>query len=187
ELLVIWSHVTSKFKKLAIPEEIIKFVKEQKKSFQQDSLETIERSLKQNSTVLSRNLLTKAFFRLLEECILWEFFTNVNELAERIFMMDFIVPLFNKTVHYFNYTTSHSWIDIESKAFKLRQGYSRCSDYKLNNRDGTRTGVLAEVTSSRRADDEPKIYWDIYQGAINTKDEIDQDIKQNEIYPDKAK
>ncbi|CAG8529332.1 122_t:CDS:10, partial [Cetraspora pellucida] len=121
ESLAIWSRVTSKFKKLSIPEEIIEFVKKQKKSFQQDSLETIER------------------------------------------------------------------IDVESKASKLRRGYGRCPDYKLNNKDGTRTGVLAEVTSPKRKGDEPKIYWDIYRGAINAKDEIDQDIKQNEICPDEAK
>ncbi|CAG8503933.1 7059_t:CDS:2 [Scutellospora calospora] len=187
ELLAIWSRVKSKFKKLAIPEEIIEFVKERKKSFQQDSLETIERSLRQNSTALSGDLLTRAFFKLLEECILWEFSTNVDELTEGTFVTDFIAPLFNKTVHYFNYTTSHSWIDVESKASKLRRGYGRCPDYKLNNKDGTRTGVLAEVTSPKRKNDESKIYWDIYRGAINAKDEIDQDIKQNEICPDEAK
>ncbi|CAG8721528.1 10892_t:CDS:2, partial [Dentiscutata heterogama] len=187
ESLAIWSCVTSKFKKLSIPEEIIEFVKKQKKSFQQDSLETIERSLRQNFTVLSGNLLTRAFFKLLEECILWEFSTNVDELTEGTFMIDFIAPLFNKTVHYFNYTTSHSWIDVESKASKLRRGYGRCPDYKLNNKDGIRTGVLAEVMSPKRKGNEPKIYWDIYREAINAKDEIDQDIKQNEICPDEAK
>ncbi|CAG8822049.1 19719_t:CDS:1, partial [Racocetra fulgida] len=76
---------------------------------------------------------------------------------------------------------------VESKASKLRRGYGRCPDYKLNNKDGTRTGVLAEVTSPKRKGDEPKIYWDICRGAINAKDEIDQDIKQNEICPDEAK
>ncbi|CAG8443522.1 20421_t:CDS:2 [Gigaspora rosea] len=152
--------------------------------FQQDSLETIERSLRLNSAGLSGDLLTRAFFKLLKECILWDLSTNIDELTEGIFMIDFIAPLFNKTIHYFNYTTTHSWIDVESKASKLRRWYGRCPDYKLNNKDGTITGVFAEVTSPRRKDDEQKIYWDIYRGAIK---EIDQDIKQNEICPDEAK
>ncbi|RIB23683.1 hypothetical protein C2G38_2170501 [Gigaspora rosea] len=155
-----------------------------RKSFQQDSLETIERSLRLNSAGLSGDLLTRAFFKLLKECILWDLSTNIDELTEGIFMIDFIAPLFNKTIHYFNYTTTHSWIDVESKASKLRRWYGRCPDYKLNNKDGTITGVFAEVTSPRRKDDEQKIYWDIYRGAIK---EIDQDIKQNEICPDEAK
>ncbi|CAG8571319.1 7819_t:CDS:2 [Diversispora eburnea] len=43
---------------------------EEFKSFQQDSLEEIERFLRQNSTVQSRNFLMRIFFRLLKECIL---------------------------------------------------------------------------------------------------------------------
>ncbi|CAJ0751582.1 7504_t:CDS:2, partial [Entrophospora sp. SA101] len=121
EIIDIWTCVTSKFKKLTIPKEIIEFVKENKKGFQRDSLEEIER------------------------------------------------------------------IDVESKASKLRQGCSRYPDYKLNDKNGVRTGIFGEVTSPKRQNDELKIYWDVYLGAIHAKDAIDQDIKKNKICPDEAK
>ena len=75
-------------------------------------MEEIEISLRQNSTAQSGNILTRVFFRLLEECVLWEFSDNRDELTEGTFMMDFVAPLFNKSVHYFNHTTSHSWYGI---------------------------------------------------------------------------
>ena len=49
------------------------------------------------------------------------------------------------------------------------------------------TGVFGEVTSPKHQNDEQKIYWDVYQGAIHAKDAIDQDIKQNETHPDEVK
>ncbi|CAJ0650664.1 10168_t:CDS:2 [Entrophospora sp. SA101] len=103
--------------------------------------------------------------------------------------MDCVASLFNKTVHYFNYTTLQGWqmIDVESKASKLRQGCSRYPDYKLNDKNGVRTGIFGEVTSPKRQNDELKIYWDVYLGAIHAKDAIDQDIKKNKICPDEAK
>ncbi|CAG8773488.1 10602_t:CDS:1, partial [Racocetra fulgida] len=54
-------------------------------------------------------------------------------------------------------------------------------DYQLNNKSGTRTAVFGEVTSPKRQDEESKVFWDIYRGAIHAKDAIDTDITKQEL------
>jgi len=41
-------------------------------------------------------------------------------------------------------------MNVRSYASKLRRGRGRVPDYKLNNRNGTRTAVFGEVTSPKR-------------------------------------
>ncbi|CAG8562152.1 3022_t:CDS:10 [Ambispora gerdemannii] len=150
EIADIQSRVISEFKMIEIPNGVKEFVRENKKDYQQDSLEEIERFLKQYVGNQFRDrLLNRAFFRLLEECVL---------------------------------------IDVASNASKLRRGHrGRIPDYKLNNKNGTRSAVFGEVTSPKRQNEEPKVYWDIYRGAIHAKDAIDYDINQQNIQPDEAK
>ncbi|CAG8823272.1 27814_t:CDS:2, partial [Gigaspora margarita] len=164
EIADIQSRFISKFKMIEIPNGVKEFVRENKKDYQQDSPEEIERFLKQYVGNQFRDrLLNRAFFRLLEECVLLDPSTNTNELTE-------------------------GTIDVASNASKLRRGYrGRVPDYKLNNKNGTRTAVFGEVTSPKRQNEEPKVYWDIYRGAIHAKDAIDCDINQQEIQPDEAK
>lgn len=69
-------------------------------------------------------------------------------------------------------------IDVRSYASKLRRGHGRVPDYKLNNRNETRTAVFGEVTSPKRKNDPHKIYWDIYRGATHAKDDIDYAINR---------
>lgn len=54
----------------------------------------------------------------------------------------------------------------------------------LKNNDGTRVGVFGEVTSPKRQDNERKIYWDVYRGAIHAKDSIDFNIREYKMHPD---
>ncbi|CAG8720138.1 13109_t:CDS:2, partial [Racocetra fulgida] len=63
----------------------------------------------------------------------------------------------------------------------------RIPDYRLNNKNGSRSAAFGEVTSPKRQNEEPKVYWDIYRGAIHAKDAIDYDINQQNIQPDEAK
>ncbi|KAF0425172.1 hypothetical protein F8M41_006353 [Gigaspora margarita] len=79
-------------------------------------------------------------------------------------------------------------IDVPSNASKLRRGHrGQAPDYKLNNKNGTRTAVFSEVTSPKRQNEEPKVYWDIYRGATHAKDAIGYDISQYNIRPDETK
>lgn len=76
-------------------------------------MEEIERFLKREvGNQVDEKLLNRAFYRLLEELVLWDPLVNLDELTEGTFMADYIAPLFNRTIHYFNYTTTHSWYDI---------------------------------------------------------------------------
>ncbi|CAG8655019.1 25457_t:CDS:2 [Gigaspora margarita] len=73
-------------------------------------------------------------------------------------------------------------IDVPSNASKLRRGHrDQAPDYKLNNKNGTCTAVFSEVTSPKRQNKEPKVYWDIYCGATHAKDAIGYDISQHNI------
>ena len=63
--------------------------------------------MKQNGS-----LLNETFFRLLEECVTWNPSVDVNKMNEGTYIVDCIGPLFNKTIHYFNYVTIHSWYEI---------------------------------------------------------------------------
>ena len=58
------------------------------------------------------NLLNETFFELLEECSTWNPSVDVNKMNEGTFIVDRVGPLFNKTIHYFNYVTIHSWYEI---------------------------------------------------------------------------
>ncbi|CAG8804480.1 3232_t:CDS:2, partial [Cetraspora pellucida] len=164
EIADIQSRVISEFKMIEIPNGVKEFVRENKKDYQQDSLEEIERFLKQYVGNQFRDrLLNRAFFRLLEECVLLDPSTDTNELTE-------------------------GTIDVASNASKLRRGHrGRIPDYKLNNKNGTRSAVFGEVTSPKRQNEEPKVYWDIYRDAIHAKDAIDYDINQRNIQPDESK
>ncbi|CAG8786904.1 25460_t:CDS:2, partial [Dentiscutata erythropus] len=164
EIADIQSRVISEFRMIKIPNGVKEFVRENKKDYQQDSLEEIERFLKQYVGNQFRDrLLNRAFFRLLEECVLLDPSTDTNELTE-------------------------GTIDVASNASKLRRGHrGRIPDYKLNNKNGTRSAVFGEVTSPKRQNEEPKVYWDIYRGAIHAKDAIDYDINQRNIQPDESK
>ncbi|CAG8616033.1 17993_t:CDS:2 [Acaulospora morrowiae] len=190
EINDIRSRVISKFEIIEIPNGVKEYVKENKKDYQQCSLEEIERFLKRDvGNQVDEKLLSRTFFRLLEECVLRDSLVNMNELTEGTFMVDYVAPLFNKTIHYFNYTTTHSWIDVRSYASKLRRGCGRVPDYKLNNRNGTRTAVFGEVTSPKRQNNPHKAFWDIYRGATHAKDDIDYNINQQgiELQPHGAK
>ncbi|CAG8751634.1 10836_t:CDS:2, partial [Funneliformis caledonium] len=174
EIADIRSHVLSKFEIIEIPDRVKEYVKENKKDYQQCSLEEIERFLKRDiGKQVDEKLLVRTFFRLLEECVLWDPIVNLDELTEGIFVVDYIAPLFNRTIHYFNYIH-----DVKSYASELRRGHGRKPDYKLNNRNGTRTAVFGEVTSPKRQNDSHKVNWDIYRGATHAKDDIDYDINQ---------
>ncbi|CAG8631192.1 11388_t:CDS:10, partial [Ambispora leptoticha] len=137
EIADIQSRVISEFKMIEIPNGVKEFVRENKKDYQQDSLEEIERFLKQYVGNQFRDrLLNRAFFRLLEECVLLDPSTDTNELTE-------------------------GTIDVASNASKLRRGHrGRIPDYKLNNKNGTRSAVF---------------------------DAIDYDINQRNIQPYEAK
>ncbi|CAI2168419.1 14522_t:CDS:2 [Funneliformis geosporum] len=157
EIADIRSHVLSKFEIIEIPDRVKEYVKENKK------VEEIERFLKRDvGKQVDEKLLIRTFFRLLEECVLWDPLVNLDELTEGIFVVDYIAPLFNRTIHYFNYTTMHSWIDVKSYASELRRGHA----------------VFGEVTSPKRQNDSHKVNWDIYRGATHAKDDIDYDINQ---------
>ena len=72
-------------------------------------------------------------------------------------------------------------MDVRSYASKLRRGRGQVPDYKLNNRNGTRTAVFGEVTSPKRQNEPHKAFWDIYRGATHAKDDIDYNINQQGI------
>ncbi|CAG8458145.1 8625_t:CDS:10 [Funneliformis mosseae] len=166
EISKIRSGVISKFVKITTPHELISFVDENKKKFQRDSQEEIARFIKLSAVKQNEqngSLLNETFFRLLEGCATWNPSVDVNKMNEGTFIVDYIGPLFNKTIHYFNYVTIHSWIDTVSDASKLRR-----------------------VTSPKRRDEEHKGYWDIYRGSIHAKDSIDFDIKHREMQPDET-
>ncbi|CAG8762457.1 44059_t:CDS:2, partial [Gigaspora margarita] len=186
EISKVRSDIISKFVKITTPQELINFVNENKKKFQRDSQEEISRFIKLSAMKYNGNLLNETFFNLLEECATWNPLVDTNKMNEGTFIVDYIGPLFNKTIHYFNYVTIHSWIDTESEASKSRRGRSRVPDYMLKNKDETCVGVFCEVTSPKRQDEEHKIYWDIYRGSIHAKDSIDLNIKQREMHPNET-
>ncbi|CAG8621470.1 1539_t:CDS:2, partial [Ambispora gerdemannii] len=121
EITNIRSSIISEFVKVVTPDELIDFVKENKKKFQRDSLEEIARFIKLSSVKQNGSLLNETFFRLLEECATWNSSVDVSKVNEGTFIIDYIGPLFNKTIHYFNYVTIHSWIDTVSETSKLRR------------------------------------------------------------------
>ncbi|CAG8601753.1 3652_t:CDS:2, partial [Acaulospora colombiana] len=118
EISKIRSDIISKFVKITTPQELINFMNENKKKFQRDSQEEMSRFIKLSAVKYSGNLLNETFFSLLEECATWNPLVDVNKVNEGTFIVDYIGPLFNKTIHYFNYVTIHSWIDTKSEAFK---------------------------------------------------------------------
>ncbi|CAG8815640.1 15748_t:CDS:10, partial [Gigaspora margarita] len=186
EISKIRSDIISKFVKITTPQELINFVSENKKKFQRDSQEEISRFIKLSAVKYNGNLLNETFFNLLEECATWNPLVDVNKMNEGTFIVDYIGPLFNKTIHYFNYVSIHSWIDIESEASKSFRGRGRVPDYMLKNKDETRVGVFCEVISPKRQDEKNKIYWGIYRGSIHAKDSIDLNIKQQEMHPNET-
>ncbi|CAI2179546.1 10302_t:CDS:10 [Funneliformis geosporum] len=157
EIADIRSHVLSKFEIIEIPDRVKEYVKENKKDYQQCSLEEIERFLKRDAG-------KRADEKLLEECVLWDPLVNLDELGK--FVVDYIAPLFN--IHFILLS-------------ELRRGDGRKPDYKLINRNGTRTAVFGEVTGPKRQNDLRKVNWDIYRGVTHAKDDIDYDINQRKL------
>ncbi|RHZ77734.1 hypothetical protein Glove_174g73 [Diversispora epigaea] len=123
---------------------------------------------------------------MLEQCVNWDSLVLASDVNEGTFIVDYIEFLFNTTIHYFNYITTHSWIDTVSIPSQIRRGSGRVSNYMLKNKNETRVGVFGEVTSSKCQDDERKIYWDIYRGAIHAKDFMDFNIRECGMHPDDA-
>ncbi|CAI2189770.1 9995_t:CDS:2, partial [Funneliformis geosporum] len=156
--------------------------------FRRDALEELEKYIKECS-ISQNGYINKTFFRLLEEYVLWNPLIDMKKLNEANYIVDYLGPIFNKTIHYFNYVNTHSWISIESKASKLRKSLadSRIPDYMLKNQKNTCSSVFLEVTSPKREDEEKKINCDIYRASIHAKDAIDYDIKKFNIQPSSGK
>ncbi|CAG8625511.1 11215_t:CDS:10 [Funneliformis mosseae] len=188
EIAAIKSLVNSDFEQIGTSDDIKLFVKENKKKFRRDALEELETYIKECS-INQNGCINKTFFKLLEEYVLWNPLIDMKKLNESIYIVDYLGPIFNKTIHYFNYVTTHSWISVESKASKLRKSPAdgRIPDYMLHNQKNTRTSVFLEVTSPKREDEEKKINWNIYRASIHAKDAIDYDIKKFNIQPSSGK
>ncbi|CAG8809374.1 8662_t:CDS:2, partial [Racocetra persica] len=159
EIADIQSRVISEFKMIEIPNGVKEFVQENKKDYQQDSLE--------------------------ENVYCW----IPQQTRMRCLIEQYIILIIQPRIHEANQLIPVIFrIDVASNASKLRRGHhSRIPDYKLNNKNGTRSAVFGEVTSPKRQNEEPKVYWNIYRGAIHAKDAIDYDINQQNIQPDEAK
>ncbi|RIB22708.1 hypothetical protein C2G38_2173230 [Gigaspora rosea] len=115
------SHAFLKFKIIEISNGVKEYVKENKKDYQQCSLEEIESFL---NTKLGIKLVKSYYpdvFRLLEECVLWDSLVNMDELTE-------------------------GTIDVRSYISKLCCSRGRIPDCKLNNRNGTLRLYLAKNT-----------------------------------------
>ncbi|CAG8572674.1 3607_t:CDS:2 [Paraglomus occultum] len=183
------SFVVPCFERIEIPDDIKLFVDTNKKKFRRDALEDLEIYVRECSGKQHGSYVIKTFYRLLEEYVLWDFSVNMEKLTEGTYIVDYLGPIFNKTIHYFNYVTTHSWISVESNPSKLRKSPAsgRVPDYMLHNKDNTRTAVYLEVTSPRRESDDVKIHWDIYRGSIHAKDSVDFDIKKYNIQPSSGK
>nr|CAG8667726.1 4465_t:CDS:2 [Entrophospora candida] len=188
EISEIKSLINPHFEHIGVSDDIKLFVEENKRKFRRDALEELEIYIKKCS-INQNGCINKTFFRLLEEYVLWNPSIDMKKLNEAIYIVDYLGPIFNKTIHYFNYVTTHSWISVESKASKLRKSPAdgRIPDYMLHNQKNTRTSVFLEVTSPKREDEEKKINWDIYRASIHAKDAIDYDIKKFNIQPSSGK
>ncbi|CAJ0843440.1 2334_t:CDS:2 [Entrophospora sp. SA101] len=67
-----------------------------------------------------------------------------KKLNEAIYIVDYLEPIFNKTIHYFNYVTTHSWIGAESKASNLHKSPA---DVNANHNITTKPTLVQEIIS----------------------------------------